>query len=233
MLFTRLPPHENAIGAIPTQDKMLNILGEMEDNSMSTELIFRIAFWVLFGGLIVMQAYFASRVQQAGERVTADRRAIAREGWGYVVARIAGSLALIAFLVVYAINPSWIEELTVPFPDWLRWIGIALGCVSFGLYAWAQATLGKEWSPHLQIREKHRLVTTGPYARMRHPIYLAYIAFMICMALITANWFFVALIVISIVVFALRIPKEEHMLIETFGDEYKAYMQRTGGLLPK
>lgn len=68
---------------------------------------------------------------------------------------------------------------------------------------------------------------------MRHPIYLAYIAFMICMALITANWFFVALIVISIVVFALRIPKEEEMLIETFGDEYKAYMQRTRGLWPK
>lgn len=147
MLFTRLPTHENAIGAILTLNKMMNILGEMDDYSMSTELIFRIAFWVLFGGLIVMQAYSASRVQQAGERVTADRRAIAREGWGYVVARIAGSLALIAFLGMYAINPRWLAVLTVPFPDWLRWIGIALGCVSFGLYAWAQATLGREWSP--------------------------------------------------------------------------------------
>lgn len=52
-------------------------------------------------------------------------------------------------------------------------------------------------------------------------------------ALVTANWFFIALLVVSVVVLALRIPKEEQMLIEVFGDEYKAYMQRTGGLFPK
>jgi protein-S-isoprenylcysteine O-methyltransferase Ste14 len=71
------------------------------------------------------------------------------------------------------------------------------------------------------------------HARMRHPIYSAYIVFMISMALITANWFFIALLVLSIVVFAFRIPKEEQMLIETFGEEYKTYIQRTGGLFPK
>ena len=147
--------------------------------------------------------------------------------------RIISSLALIGFLVLYAINPTWLNVLSVPFPDWLRWLGVALGCASFVLYAWAQASLGKEWSPHLQMREKHHLVTTGPYARMRHPIYSAYIVFMVSIALVTANWFFIALLLASIVVLALRIPKEEEMLIETFGDEYRTYMQKTGGLLPK
>ena len=200
---------------------------------MSTETIFRIAFWILFGGLIVMQVYFASRVRQAGEQVKADRNAITREGWGYAVVRTVASLALIGFLVQYAINPAWLGALSVPFPDWLRWIGITLGCASFALYAWAQATLGKAWSPHLQMREQHHLVTTGPYARMRHPIYAAYIIFMTSIALITANWFFIALLVVSVVVLALRIPKEEQMLIEVFGEEYRTYMQRTGELLPK
>ena len=46
---------------------------------MQTDSIFRIAFWVLFGGMAVMQVYFASRVRQAGERVKADRQAIERE----------------------------------------------------------------------------------------------------------------------------------------------------------
>lgn len=200
---------------------------------MSTELIFRIAFWILFGGLIVMQVYFASRVRQAGERVKADRNAIEREGWGYAVVRTVASLALIGFLVLYAINPTWLGVLSAPFPDWLRWAGIVLGCASFALYAWAQATLGKAWSPHPQKREQHHLVTTGSYARMRHPICAAYIVFMTSIALVTANWFFIALLVVSVVVLALRIPKEEQMLIEVFGDEYKAYMQRTGGLFPK
>jgi protein-S-isoprenylcysteine O-methyltransferase Ste14 len=41
------------------------------------------------------------------------------------------------------------------------------------------------------------------------------------------------LLVVSIVVLALRIPKEKQMMIEDFGEEYKAYMQRTGSLFPK
>ena len=200
---------------------------------MNTESVFRTAFWILFGGLIVMQVYFASRVHRAGERVAADRKAIEREGWWYAVVRAIGSLSLIAFLVLYAINPPWLGVLIVPFPDWLRWTGIALGGVSFVLYGWSQATLGKVWSPHLQMREEHRLVTAGPYARIRHPMYLALIGFLTGIALVTANWFFIALLVVSIVVLALRIPKEEQMMVEDFGEEYKAYMQRTGRLFPK
>jgi protein-S-isoprenylcysteine O-methyltransferase Ste14 len=200
---------------------------------MNTESIFRTVFWVLFGGLMVMQVYFASRVRQAGERVKADRQAIEREGWWYAVVRAIGSLSLIAFLVLYGINPPWLGVLSVPFPDWLRWTGVTLGAVSFVLYAWSQATLGKAWSPHLQMREEHQLVTTGPYAQIRHPIYLALIGFLTGIALVTANWFFIVLLVVSIVVLALRIPKEEQMMVEDFGEEYKVYMQRTGRLFPK
>ena len=200
---------------------------------MSKETLFRIIFWVLFGGMIIMQIYFAARVRTAGERVAADREAIKREGWGYAVIRALGSLALIAFLIFFAINPAWLRGLAVPFPDWLRWMGAGLGVGSFSLYAWSQATLGKEWSPHLQMRAQHHLVTAGPYAKIRHPIYLALLGFLAGIALITANWFFIGLLLVSIVVLALRIPKEELMMIEEFGEEYKTYMQETGSLLPK
>lgn len=200
---------------------------------MNTDTIFRIAFWILFGGMIVMQIYFASRVRQAGERVKADRQAIEREGWWYAVVRALGSLALIGFLGLYAVNPPWLEVLVVPLPDWLRWIGVVVGAASFVLYAWAQATLGKAWSPHLQMRQEHSLVTSGPYARIRHPIYLALLGFLTGIALLAANWFFVALLVISVVVLALRIPKEEQMMVEDFGEEYSAYRRRTGSLLPR
>jgi protein-S-isoprenylcysteine O-methyltransferase Ste14 len=52
-------------------------------------------------------------------------------------------------------------------------------------------------------------------------------------ALIAANWFLIAFLVISFVDLALRIPKEEEMMVEVFGEEYQAYIQRTGRLLPK
>jgi protein-S-isoprenylcysteine O-methyltransferase Ste14 len=200
---------------------------------MFLESPFHIAFWLIFGGMILMQVYFASRVRLAGERMDADRKAIEREGWGWVVVRAIRSISLIAFLVLYAINPPWLGLLSVPFPDWLRWMGVALGIVSLTFYAWSRATLGKEWSSDLQMREEHHLVITGPYAWIRHPIYLALMSFLAGIALIAANWFLIALIVVSIVDLALRIPKEEQMMIEQFGDEYKAYMQRTGRLLPK
>lgn len=142
-------------------------------------------------------------------------------------------MALLAFLVLYAISPLWLGVLALQLPAWVRWTGIALACASFVLYGWAQATLGRTWSPHLQMRDQHVLVTTGPYACMRHPIYAAYIAFMSGIMLVTANWFFVGLLLLSLVIFALRIPKEEQMLLEAFEDQYRTYMQKTGSLFPK
>jgi protein-S-isoprenylcysteine O-methyltransferase Ste14 len=197
------------------------------------ESLFRIAFWFILGGMIVMQAYFAFQDRLARKHIAADRQAIEREGRGCAVVRAIRSLSLTVFLVLYAINPPWIGMLLVPFPDWLRWMGSALGVLSLAVYAWSRATLGKEWSSQLQMRQRHHLVTTGPYAWIRHPIYLALMSFLAAIALVTANWFFIALLAFSIVDLALRIPKEEEMMIEEFGDEYKTYMQRTGRLLPR
>jgi protein-S-isoprenylcysteine O-methyltransferase Ste14 len=197
------------------------------------ESLFRTAFWLLFGGMIVMQVYFASRLRLAGEHKPADRNAIEREGWVYIIVRVIRSIFFIAFLVAYILNPPWLGMLSLPFPNWLRWMGVVLGVLSLVLYAWSRATLGKEWSSYLQMREKHHLVTTGPYGWIRHPIYLAMIGFLTGITLVTANIFLVAFLVISIVDLALRIPKEERMMIDEFGGEYEAYMQRTGRLLPR
>jgi protein-S-isoprenylcysteine O-methyltransferase Ste14 len=200
---------------------------------MSMESLLRIAFWLVFGGMIVMQAYFACRARLAGQHVPADGEAIEREGLGYAVARAIRSLGLVVSLVLYAVNPSWLRVLSVPFPDWMRWAGVALGVVSLAVHAWSRATLGKEWSSHLRIGQQHHLVTTGPYAWIRHPIYAALLSFLASMALITANWLFFALFVFSMVDLTLRIPREEEMMVARFGDEYKAYKQRTGSLFPR
>jgi protein-S-isoprenylcysteine O-methyltransferase Ste14 len=192
----------------------------------------RIAFWFLFWGMVFMQTYFALGFRRSGEWVTAFRMDVDFEGWGYNLIRLIRSIALITFLVLYAINPPWMETLTMPLPTWLRWAGVALGVISLVLYAWSRATLGRAWSSHLQTREKHQLVTTGPYAKIRHPIYLSILIFWVSLALVTANLFFFVFLVISGIDLGLRIPKEEQMLTKTFGEDYKAYVQRTGRLFP-
>jgi protein-S-isoprenylcysteine O-methyltransferase Ste14 len=52
-------------------------------------------------------------------------------------------------------------------------------------------------------------------------------------ALVTANWVFIVLAVVAIAGLFARVPREEQMMIEEFGEEYKAYMQRTGRFFPK
>ena len=162
-----------------------------------------------------------------------DREAIEREGRGMFAARVVAFLFLIVLLVLYAFNSPWIEALSIPLPGWLRWAGFALGLASLALWTWTQASLGKEWSPQLQLREEHHLVTTGPYARVRHPLYTAMLGVGTAFALVTANWVFVLLAVAMFAGLVARIPLEEQMMLEQFGEEYKAYTQRTGRFLPK
>ena len=162
-----------------------------------------------------------------------DREAIKREGRGMFVIRVLMFFLLLAWLVLYAINPPWMEVLSVPFPGWLRWVGFALGVVTVIFWTWTQVTLDTQWSAQLQLTKDHHLITTGPYARIRHPLYAGIFGWCAALSLLTANWIFVAACVLSIFGLLWRIPKEEQMMLEAFGDEYKNYMHRTGRFFPK
>jgi protein-S-isoprenylcysteine O-methyltransferase Ste14 len=201
---------------------------------MTQETIFRIAFLILLAGLFAMRFYFMYKVRQAGERLLPDKGAVEREG-GHIVfiARVVVFLLLIAFLVMYIIGMAWIDIFSFPLPAWLRWVGFGLGLVSVVFWTWTQIHLDTQWSAQLQLRTEHQLITTGPYARIRHPLYLGMFGWAIALGLLTANWIFVAMAVLSIAGTIVRIPREEQMMIEAFGDEYTAYMQRTGRFFPK
>ncbi len=180
-----------------------------------------------------MRIYFAFKVRRAGERLMPDHDAVEREGREMFAVRVVMFFILLSWLALYAINPTWMGVLSVPFPDWLRWTGFALGLASLGFWSWTQVALGKEWSPQLQLREEHHLVTTGPFTRIRHPLYTAMIGYGTSLALVTANWVFIGLAIMAIAGLFARVPKEEQMMIKEFKEEYKTYMQRTGRFFPK
>jgi protein-S-isoprenylcysteine O-methyltransferase Ste14 len=200
---------------------------------MTPESTFRILFWILLGAVLVMRFYFIFRVGTANEKVLPDQKAIEREGRGLFAFRLASWLAMMAVLASYALNLSWLDRFHIVFPDWLRWAGFGLGLISILFWTWTQLALGKDWSPQLQLRDNHHLVTTGPYAHIRHPMYTAITGCGVGLALVGASWIFVALVMLVVVGLALRIPQEEKMLINEFGDEYQAYRLRTGSLLPR
>jgi protein-S-isoprenylcysteine O-methyltransferase Ste14 len=198
-----------------------------------TETLFRTLFWILLGGLLAMRAYFSLQVRRAGERLLPDRAAVEREGRGAFAIRFVAFFVLLAVLVLYALDVPWLRVLLIPLPAWLRWAGFALGLVSLAWWAWTQAALGKHWSAQLQLREGHHLVTTGPYARVRHPLYTAMLGISAAFALVTAHWVFVAFSALSVAMLLLRVPREEQMMLDQFGAEYAAYMQRTGRYFPR
>jgi protein-S-isoprenylcysteine O-methyltransferase Ste14 len=196
--------------------------------------LFRIAFVVLLAGLLAMRGYFMLKVRRAGERLTPDKDAVRREGGvGTLIFRIVFFLFLLAFLVMYTIGMAWIDTFSFLLPAWLRWAGFALGLFSLVFWTWTQVTLDTQWSAQLQLRLDHHLVTSGPYARIRHPLYSAMFAWAIALALLAANWIFVAIAALSIAGTVVRVPKEEKMMLEAFGDEYKEYMEHTGRFIPK
>ncbi len=149
-----------------------------------------------------------------------------------IALRVFG-LVLWAAVFAYLINPAWMAWSQLQLPGWLRWLGLALGLAADILSYWVFSNLGNNVSPSVATRNAHQLVTSGPYRWVRHPLYsmgmLAYLSF----ALLAANWFIALLSIAVFLVLLVRLPQEEAHLLEKFGDQYRAYMQRTGRFLPR
>ena len=122
---------------------------------------------------------------------------------------------------------------SVSIPIWLRWCGFVLIGIWGILFVWTFRSLGKNLTDTVVTREKHSLVTTGPYRYVRHPFYLAFLVAVIGGSIVTANWFLfiTALIPSGFIVARTRI--EEEKLIERFGDDYRDYMASTGRFFPR
>jgi len=141
-------------------------------------------------------------------------------------------------VLVWTFAPGYMEWSALALPVWVRWTGLALGLLSITLNAWSHKTLsqklGEDFDPVLRLLKVPALVKEGPYATMRHPIYLAFLMMQISVLLLTSNWFIgLSGIAIIVAVIAIRIPEEEKMLIAQFGDEYRTYRKKTGALLPR
>ena len=146
---------------------------------------------------------------------------------------------LLALLTVAVLLP--LLSMATPvlaFADYsLRPACVAAGCVFMGLYLClfhrSHADLGDNWSFTLQVREGHRLVTSGIYARIRHPMYSAIYMVAIAQVFLVPNCVAgPAMLVAFTAMVVLRVEAEERMMIDTFGDEYLAYARRTKRLIP-
>ena len=140
-------------------------------------------------------------------------------------------LAAVLFYFIDPLSPGWTR---IELPLWLRSTGVLIGCAALVLLARAHRALGRNFSPTLSFRDDHRLVTTGPYRHIRHPIYLAYLLLFTSGFLVTCHWaigvFGVSIILILV---TFRLEKEEKLLKRRFGEEYLEYSGRTPRFIPR
>lgn len=122
----------------------------------------------------------------------------------------------------------------LPLPGALRWTGEAIALAGILLVWWSFESLGRDYRGGVGLWADHRLVTAGPYARIRHPIYLGFLVTMLGIALLSADWLAGASgVLLTASIPLLRVPVEEAELEERFGESYREYRARTGGFLPR
>lgn len=135
--------------------------------------------------------------------------------------------------VLYPLTP-WIDLYHVPMPDWVRWLGGFISLTGIAGFYWSHHALGKNWAIALEIKKEHALVTDGPYRFVRHPMYAAIYVIAIGLSLLSANWLIAVVFLIPFtLMYLVRVPSEEEMMLEYFGAAYRNYMTKTGRLIPR
>lgn len=193
------------------------------------ENIFRIlAALVLFTGIGISSSFRRKADKDSGEKIS--RKA---DGTAMMTVIRLGGLILWLSPLVYLINPGWMAWSKIGLPEWVRWLGVGVGilCV-LGIY-WLFSSIGSSITPTSATRTEHKLVTSGPYHWVRHPLYTVGTSLFIAFGMMADNWFIALLGILTFIAMAIRTPKEEANLIEKFGDEYREYMKHTGRYLPK
>ncbi len=135
--------------------------------------------------------------------------------------------------VMYLFTP-WLNFANYQLPAFVPWCGLVVMVLALWFFYRAHADLGRNWSITLVLRQDHQLITNGIYRTIRHPMYAGIWLFALAQGLMLENWLagwmsFVAFALMYVI----RIPKEEGMMIEHFGQEYRDYMRKTGRLWPR
>lgn len=120
-----------------------------------------------------------------------------------------------------------------PLPAASVYIGVGLFIVGIYLRHLSIKQLGKYFVTKVQITDDHELVTTGLYARIRHPSYTGLIlGFLGAILFLQAPLAVVIFVMLGVLAYIYRIKVEEQVLLRTFGRQYESYMRRTCALIP-
>ena len=188
--------------------------------------IFKAIYWL---AIVAEMAIRAPISQKQRKEAKSDRRVSTQE----TAILIALSIGMFFAPLIYS-TTNWLGFFDYAVPVWAGWIGAALIVCALIIFWRAHADLGLNWSPSLEIRKEHTLITSGIFGYIRHPMYASQWVWVIAQPLLLQNWLAGFLnLMVFIPFYVLRVRAEEQMMLDTFGDEYRKYMEKTGAIFPK
>jgi protein-S-isoprenylcysteine O-methyltransferase Ste14 len=148
------------------------------------------------------------------------------------------SILAVAYLGLLVIPALYVltgfpASLDRPFIPAIAWLGLVPLIGALWLFRRSHADLGRNWSITLQVRDRHVLVKTGVYRLIRHPMYSSFFLLSLTQMLLLPNWLTgISGVLGAGVLFAFRVLREERMMLESFGEQYRDYMTHTKRIVP-
>jgi protein-S-isoprenylcysteine O-methyltransferase Ste14 len=148
---------------------------------------------------------------------------------------LTAAVVVLAYYLLFSDRPriGLLQLRFVPQQDWIGWVGIAVTWVGVAVAIWARYCIGEYWSARVTLKEGHRLIRSGPYAFVRHPIYTGMLLGCVGTALVVGEWRGILAVVLLLAAHSRKAVREERLLTTEFGEEYGAYRQTTGFLFPR
>ncbi len=184
---------------------------------------------VFFAGIVLFFFIRYPYQQQNKKNQITDDRKTSQEKFLLVLV----FLGMLLIPNIYVFSPL-LSFADYQLPETVSIVGILLYAISMYLFWKSHHDLGQNWSPSLEMRAEHTLITNGIYKSIRHPMYTSVWLWCLAQALLLPNYIagFSGITSFAILYF-LRVSNEEKMMLDQFGDEYQSYMQSTGRVLPK
>ena len=145
---------------------------------------------------------------------------------------IVGLLVIVVVTILFFLLPPRFWAYVTFAPPWLRILGAVVLNISTAFAIWARLILGTMWSFLDDIKVDHELRTKGPYSITRHPMYTGTLGMLLGSMFLSglSNWavYFLIWLIIDLI----KIPSEERLLKETFGEQYIQYQRQVPQLIP-
>ena len=182
--------------------------------------------------ILMSVAWYVVRLPHA---LRARKTPVARSArdWREMALLLFGFLCLGILPWVYVFT-GFPQAADYPFSPVQAWLGTFCALASITVFYFTHRALGRNWSVSLDVRKDHKLVTEGVYRYVRHPMYSAFWLWALAQALLLPNYAagLSGLVGFGLLYF-LRVGREEQLMLDTFGDEYRGYMRRTKRLIPE